>query len=155
DDTDWQATADRLAVSHEIGAHVEVFLRSTARDTKTEKHIIENQRNPAFCTDLAQFPHPRRVSRLVEMRTPSAIDQTRVCGRSHIWMQRLYRIHQHAGNIASCSENTQCRIRHLSQRVGLVRRDWIADSRLHVAPPAVIRATKPHQVRASRVETGQ
>src|SRR5262249_2058275 len=154
DDTDWQATADRLAVSHKIGAHVEVFLRSTACDTKTEKHLIENQRNPAFRANLTQFSHPLRVSRLIEMRAPSTIDQTRVRWRSHIWMQRLHRIHQ-PRNTGSCSKNVQCRLRQLSQRVGLVCWNRVANTRLHVSPPAVIRAAKAHQMRAPRVETRQ
>ena len=37
---------------------------------------------------------------------------------------------------------------HVGKRVGLVRRNRVADARLHVAPPAMIGAGKAHQMRA-------
>src|SRR5215831_18734142 len=134
DDADGQATANRLAVSDEICLHTEVFLRSTLREAKTEKHLIENQHDAALCADLAQLPKPRRVSRLVKMRAPPAVDQTGVRRRSCVWMQSLHWIHEHAGDVSSSLENAQRFLRHLSQRIGLVCRDRIADTRLYVAP---------------------
>ena len=66
-------------------------------------------------------------------------------------MQCLQRIDQHAGDVAPLAQHAQRVVVHLLQRVGLVRGDRVADARLHVAPPAVIRAAEAHEVRAPRV----
>ena len=44
---------------------------------------------------------------------------------------------------------------HVPQRISLTRRQRIADARLNIAPPAVIGAAKPHQVRSPRVIAGK
>src|SRR5215831_10226385 len=53
DNTDRQATANRLSVSDEICGHTEVFLCSTSREAKTQKHLIENQHDVALRADFA------------------------------------------------------------------------------------------------------
>ena len=62
-------------------------------------------------------------------------------------MQRLQWIDQHAGDVVAGAQHAQRRFRHVVQRVGLMRRHRIADAGLHVAPPAVIGAAEPHEVR--------
>ena len=66
-------------------------------------------------------------------------------------MQRLQRIDQHAGDVASLAEHTQSIVRHIVQGVGLARGHRISDARLNVAPPAVIGAAEANEVRAARV----
>ena len=70
-------------------------------------------------------------------------------------MQRLQRIDQHAGDVAPTLQDTQRPFRHLGQRIGLVRRDRVADAGLHVAPPAVIGAGEANQMRTPGVVTGE
>ncbi len=53
-------------------------------------------------------------------------------------MQRLQRIDQHAGDVLAGAQHVQRLLRHVGERVGLVRRHRIADAGLHLAPPAVI-----------------
>ena len=66
-------------------------------------------------------------------------------------MQTLLRIDQHAGDVATRAQHVQRFLGHFRKRIGLVRRQRIADARLHVAPPAVIGAAEAYQVAAPRV----
>ena len=70
-------------------------------------------------------------------------------------MQRLQRIDQHAGDISPTTQHRQRALRHLGQCQGPVGRGRIADAGLHLAPPSVIGAAEPHQLRTSRVVAGQ
>ena len=70
-------------------------------------------------------------------------------------MQRLQGIDQNAGDVAPRAQHVQRIGRHLLQGVGLARGERIADARLHIAPPTVIGAAEPHQMRAPRVITRQ
>ncbi len=81
------------------------------------------------------------------MRCARRIDQRGIAGRIGVRMQRLQRIDQHAGNVAACSQDVQRLLRHLGERIGLVRGNRIADARLHVPPPAVIGPGKANEVR--------
>ena len=66
-------------------------------------------------------------------------------------MHGLQRVHQHAGDVAARAQYVQRILVHVLERVGLSRARRVADAWLHVAPPAVVRAAEPHQVRAPRV----
>ena len=66
-------------------------------------------------------------------------------------MHGLYRVDQHAGNVAPRFENPQGRLVHVFQRIGLACRQRIADAGLHIAPPAVISAAEAHEAAAPRV----
>ena len=70
-------------------------------------------------------------------------------------MQRLQRIDQHAGDVAARPQDMQRPLGHVGQRIGLVRRNRVADAGLHVAPPAVIGAGEAHQMRAAGVVARQ
>ena len=85
------------------------------------------------------------------MRLAAAVEQRGIAWRRCVRMQRLQRIYQDAGDIAAGADDTQRFFRHILKRVGLVRRQRVADAGLHVAPPAMIGATEPHQVRSPRM----
>ena len=74
-----------------------------------------------------------------------------IARRVGVRVQRLQRIDQHAGDVAARLQHMQRPLRHVGERIGLVRRHRIADAGLHVAPPAVIGAGKTNQMRASGV----
>ena len=66
-------------------------------------------------------------------------------------MQGLKWVHQNAGNITSRRKHFQRGFVHVFQRVSVLRCDRIANTGLHVAPPAVVRATKSDEMGALRV----
>ena len=103
-------------------------------------------------TSRSCFSHSR-IGRAVEIAAARAVDQRGIAGRTGVRMQRLQRIDQHAGDVAPRAQHVQRPLRHVGQRVGLVRRHRIADAGLHVAPPAVIGAGKAHQMRAARCDS--
>ncbi len=70
-------------------------------------------------------------------------------------MQRLLRIDQYAGDVAPRAQHMQRFFGHVAKRIGFMRRQRIADPRLHVAPPAVIGAAEAHQVGAACVVAGE
>ena len=151
DDADRQAAAERLAVGDEVGAHAEIFLRAARREAEADEDLVEDQHDVALGADRAQPLEPVGIGRLVEMRAARAVDQRRIGRRRRVRMQRLQRIDQHAGDVAPRAQHAQRVLGHVLQRVGLVRRQRIADARLHVAPPAVIGAAEAHQMRAPGV----
>ena len=106
---------------------------------------------PPLGADGAQPLEPRRVRRPVEPGVARAVDQRRIARRGRVRVERLQRIHQHAGDVAPVPQHPQRGVAHVPQRVGLARRDRVADARLHVAPPAVVRAAEAHEVRAPGV----
>ena len=99
--------AERLAVGDEIGAHAEILLRATTRDTKADKHFVENENDVALGADGAQLFQPGGVSVLVEMRPAPAVEQGGVARRRGVGMQRLQRVDQHAGDVAPRAQNAQ------------------------------------------------
>ena len=101
--------------------------------------------------DLPQPVQPGRVRRAVEPGAARAVDERRIARRVAVRVERLQRVHEHAGDVAPLPQHPQRVVAHVPQRVGLARRQRIADPRLNVAPPAVIRAAEPHEVRAARV----
>ena len=94
---------------------------------------------------------PFAIGRAIEIAAARAVDQCGIAGRAGIRMQRLQRIDQHAGDVAAGLQDMQRAFGHVGQRVGLVRRNRVADAGLHVAPPAVIGACETHQMRAAGV----
>ncbi len=98
---------------------------------------------------------PVGIGRAVEIAAARAVDQRGIAGRVGVGMQRLQRIDQHAGDVAPRPQHMQRPLGHVGQRVGLVRRNRIADAGLHVAPPAVIGAGKAHQMGAAGVVAGK
>ena len=50
-----QATAERLAVGHHVGAHAEVFLCAAGGQAKTHEHFIEDEDDAALGADGAQL----------------------------------------------------------------------------------------------------
>ena len=124
-------------------------------EPEADEDLVEDQHDPAFAAHRAQFAQPVAVRGAVEVGAAPAVDQRRVSGRADVRMQRLQRIDQHAGDVAPAAEHPQGRLVHVLQRVGVARRERIADARLHVAPPAVVGAAKAHQVAAARVVSGE
>ena len=151
DDADRQAAPERLAVGDHVRADAEVLLRAARREPEAGEDLVEDQRDPPLGADLAQPPQPRR-------RTPP--------GRTGRW-RALSTSAESLGALAfgcsACSgftstqamsrrvpQHAQRLVAHVPQRVGLARRHRVADARLHVAPPAVVRAAEAHEVRAPR-----
>ena len=149
---DGQSAAERLAVRDEIGAHAEVLLGAAAGQSETEKHLVEDQDDPAFRAHLSQLAQPLGVSRAVERGRASAVDQRRVAGRRRVRVQRLQRIHEHAGDVVARGEHAQRLCARLLQRVDVVDPAAVAEAGLHAVPPAVIRAAEQHDAWAARVE---
>ena len=85
------------------------------------------------------------------MRAARAVHQRAVAWRVHVRMQGLQRVHQHAGDVVALAQHAQRVLVHVLQRIGVRRRDGIADSGLHVLPPAVVGAAEADQVRTPRV----
>ena len=148
---DRQPAAQRLAVGHDIGAHAEILLGSADGETKADKDLVEDQNDISLGAHPAELLEPGCVADPVEMPAPAAVDQRGIAWRGGIRMQRLQRIDQHAGDIAPRADHPQRFLRHIAQCIGLVRGQRISDSRLHIAPPAVIGAAKTHQMRSARV----
>ena len=65
---------------------------------------------------------PRGIGGAVEMGLAGAVDQRGIAGRVGVGMQRLQRVDQHAGDVAPGPQHVQRPLRHLRQRIGLVRR---------------------------------
>src|SRR5579872_5639076 len=128
--SDRQSAGEALAVSHHVGTDAEIFLRAAGSDAKADKNFIENQNDAALVADLAQFLQPRRIGFAVKMRAARGIDQRRIARRIGVGVQRLQRIHQHAGDVTARPQDVKRLLRHFGERIGLVRRDRIADARL-------------------------
>ena len=122
--------------------------RASRNPTNTSSKMSTIPRSRA---DLAQLPQPFGVGLPIEARAAAAVDQRAVAGRVGVGVHRLQRIHQHARDVLAGPQHAQRVLVHVLERVGLARRRRIADARLHVAPPAVVGAAEPHQVRAPRV----
>ena len=105
-------------------------------------------------TSRSFFSHSR-VSRAIERALARTVDERGIAGRVGVRMQRLQRIDQHAGDVLARAQHMQRPLRHVGQRIGLVRRHRVADAGLHVAPPAVIGAGEANQVRALGVVARQ
>src|SRR5579872_6948097 len=153
--SDRQSAGEALAVSHHVGTDAEIFLRAAGSDAKADKNFIENQNDAALVADLAQPLQPRRIGFAVEMRAARRIDQRRIARRIGVGVQRLQRIHQHAGDVAPRPQDVKRLLRHFGERIGLVRRDRIADARLHVAPPSVIGAGESDEMGPLGVVAGE
>ena len=151
DHADRKSAADRLAIGHEVGPHAEVFLRAAKREAKADEHLVEDQNDIPLGADRAQPLEPFGVGCLVETGVPRAVHQRGVRRRPAVRMQRLQRIDQDAGDVVPRPQHAQRVLGHVLQRIGVARRQRIADARLHVAPPAVIGAAEAHQVRAAGV----
>src|SRR5215475_2736760 len=72
---DGQTAGNGLPVRHQISTNAEVFLRSTWREAKAEKDLVENKNNASLGTKLAQLLKPSGVSRLIEVGAPRAVHQ--------------------------------------------------------------------------------
>src|ERR1700732_5408531 len=145
DYTNGKPAAQRLAVGDEIGRHAEKFLCSTDSEAKSDEHLIENQDDVLSGADRAQSMEPLGVGLLVEMRFASAVDEGGIRRCVRVGMQCLQRVDQHTGDVAPPFQQPERIIAHISERVSLVRGYWIADTGLHIAPPAVVGATKPNE----------
>ena len=150
-----QPAAQRLAVGDQVGLHAEVALRAARAEAEAHEHLVEDQRDAALGADLAQLAQPGGVGGLVVGRAARAVDQRAVARRRLVRMQRLQRIHQHAGDVAPGAQHLQAARVHVAQRVGALGRQRVAGTGLGFVPPAVVRAAEAHQVRLPRVIAGQ
>ncbi len=98
---------------------------------------------------------PGAVGLAIEMAGAGTVDQRGIAGRIGVGVQRLQRVDQHAGDVAARPQHMERPLGHLGQRIGLVRRNRVADAGLHVAPPAVIGAGETNQMRAAGVVAGK
>ena len=147
DHADRKAAGEALAVGHHVGANAEIFLGAAGGEPEADEHLVEDQDDAALGADLAQLLQPLGVGRAVEIAVARTVDQRGIAGRVGVGVQRLQRIDQHAGDVAARAQHVQRPLRHVGQRIGLVRRYRIADAGLHVAPPAVIGAGEANQMR--------
>ncbi len=151
DRADRQAAGQRLAVGDHVGANSEILLGAAGGEPEADKDLVEDQDNAALGANFAQRFQPGRVGRAIEGRLARTVDQRGIRGRIDVGMQRLQRVDQDTGDVAPGSQHLQRALGHVGERVGLVRRDRIAHARLHIAPPAMIRACETDQMRASGV----
>src|SRR4029079_11008836 len=52
DHADGEAATERLAVSHHVGAHAEIFLRAARGQPEADEHLVEYQHDAAFRADF-------------------------------------------------------------------------------------------------------
>jgi hypothetical protein len=133
----------------------EILLRPTGGEAEAHEHLVEDEHDAVLAAYGAQPPEPVRVALPVEVRSAAAVDEGRIGRRSGVGVHCLRGVHQHAGDIPARAQYMQRALRHIAQGVGLARRQRVADTRLHIAPPAVISAAKAHQVGAARVIAGK
>ena len=135
--------------------HAEVLLCATRREAEPEEHLVEDQHDAARRADLPQLAKPFGVGLPVEPGASSAVHQGGVAGRGAVRVQRLQRVHQHAGDVAARPQHPQRGPVHLLQRVRPLRRRGIAGAGLHIIPPSMVRPAEAHEAGAPRVVTGQ
>ena len=90
-----ESAGDRLAVSHHVGAHAEVFLRSARGEPKADEDLVEDERMPRSA-HLAQPGEPCGVLAR-SARAPAAVDERAIGRRGAVRVERLHRVYQHAG----------------------------------------------------------
>ena len=146
---------ERLAVSHEVGADAEIFLRAAPGNAETQEHLVEDQHDAPRAANLPQLFQPRAVRRAVEVRLASAVHQRGIGGRGLVGVQGLQGVDEHAGDVAPRTQHMQGRLGQLGKGVGFAGRQRVAHAGLHVPPPAVVRPAEAHQVRAPGVITRQ
>ena len=127
--------------------------RASRKPTNTSSKISTIPRSAAHG---AQFLEPRGVGRAVEVGAAPAVDQGRVArARSTFGCSACSGLTSTQAMSRRGLEHPERGVVHVLQRVGLARRERIADAGLHVAPPAVVRAAEAHQVAAARVVARQ
>ncbi len=155
DDADGHAAGDGLAPGDHVGLDAEVFLRTGPRDPEADDDLVEDQNDTALRAHLAQGLQPLRVGGPAGVAPRRAVDQRRIARRRPVRVQDLDRIDQHAGDVPARAQHAQRLFRHFRERIGVARRDRVADARLHVAPPAVIGAREAHDVPPLGVVAGK
>ena len=151
DNADRQAAAERLAVGDEVGADAEIILGAAGREAEADEDLVKDQHDAALAADRAELLEPIGVGRAVEVGPSGAVDQRCIGRRCAVRVHDLHRVDEDAGDVASALQYPQRGLGHVLQCVCLVRRYWIADARLHIAPPAVRGAAKAHQMGAPRM----
>ncbi len=146
-----KSAAQRLPIGDHVGLDAEILLRTAGGETEADKDLVENQDDLPLGADGAQPLQPVGIRRAVEMRSAPAIDQGGIGGRIRVRMKGLKRIDQHAGDVAATPQHAQRILRHVLERVSLMRGRGVAETRLHVAPPAVIGSAEAHEVRSARM----
>ena len=154
-DADRQAAAHRLAVGHEIGLDAEIFLGAAQREAETDEDLVEDQHDAAVAADGAKFLQPCSVGVTVDTGVRPAVDQGRIGGGCLVGIERLRWIDEDAGDVAAPAQHLERGLGHVRQGVSVVRGNGIPHAGLHVAPPAMIGAAKPHEVGTSRVVARQ
>ena len=150
-----QSAAQGFSVGHQIGLHAEVFLRATWGQTETQENFIKNQRNTARRANLAQLAQPGGIGSSIKVRLARAVQQAGIAGCRGVGVQSLQRVDQHAGDVAAAAQHPQSALAHFGQGKRIARGHGVADARLHIAPPAVVRATKAHHFVAPAVVARQ
>ncbi len=74
-DADREPAAKCLAVSDQIGADAEIFLGAAFGKAKTEEDLVENENDVLLAADRRQALEPIRISRLIEVGVPCAVDE--------------------------------------------------------------------------------
>jgi len=146
-----QATAERLAVGDHVRLDAKVFLCAATGDSEPDKHFVEDQGDTALITNPSQLREPGGIRNPIKAGVARTVEQRRISRCPRVGMQRLQWIHQHARDVAPVCKHAQRRVIHVLKCVGRSRWNRIADTRLHVAPPAVIRAAKAYQTGATRL----
>ena len=114
-DADRQATAERLAVGDHVGPHPKVFLRPARRETKADETL---HRRSARCSASLQTSRSccsQRCTPRGQSRATRTVDQRRIARCVLIRMQRLQRIHQHAGDVRAGAQHPQAVVVHILQ----------------------------------------
>jgi hypothetical protein len=77
---DRQPAAECLAVGDEIGPNSEILLRAAAGEAEAGEDLVHDEDDAALGADLADFPEPVGIGRLVEARRARAVDKGAVAG---------------------------------------------------------------------------
>ena len=153
---DRQAAAQRLAVGDHVGLHAEILLRAARREPEPDKHLVEDQHDVALGAHLAQALQPLRIGCAVEGGLRAAVDQRRnPPARSRSGCSACSGLTSTQAMLRAGPQHAQRVVGHVLQRIGVARRNRIADARLHVAPPAVVGAAEAHEAGAAACGSGR
>lgn len=144
---DRQAAAQSLSVRDHVRANAEVFLGASACEPEPDEHFIEDEHDASPSAHPTQLLEPNGVRDPIEVRLARTVDERGIAWRGSIRVQRLKRVDENARDVFASTQDPQRGLAHLCERVGLPRSDRVADARLHIAPPTVIRAAERHDMR--------
>ena len=140
------AASQGLSIGNHIRLDTKIRLSAARAESKAKEDFIKNQHNAALSAKRPQLLEPGCVASTVKSCTTTAVHKRRVTRRRAIRMQSLERIHQNAGHILAHPQGFEGAITHILQGIRFAWRHRISWPWLHILPPTVIGATKPHHM---------